>query len=229
MDAIYSSIGHFIVAFSGVVDWMEHAIVMTAPGGQQRATHALLAELTADPLVKAWRSVMIETYGTESGSGAEYMKRLAPADAFILGELVAEVNELIEIRNDLVHGRWLVGWGNEQTTDWSEASLVRKKNLKAGIGFVAGALAPALWGSPTASTIDRYTVRAEVLADAILRFSSALLWNAAVPNKGPRDRRVRIGGKGKARVIYTSLDGVEWQGSDGTTTTSPPPIPVTSS
>jgi len=87
---------------------------------------------------------MVETYGQEVGSGPEYRRELSTSDHKILRELYADISEIIEYRNDLSHGKWFVGWGNEQTTDWSQAHLNRQKNATTGINFLAGRLAPAL-------------------------------------------------------------------------------------
>ena len=204
-----------MATFSGLVQAMESAIVMVMGGRVQRATHALLSEYTVGPLVRAWGSVLIETCGQDAGSGPTYHKELEPEDRELLSALCNEVAAIDEIRNDLAHGAWFVGWGNEQTIDWSEAGFMRVKNTKTGADFAAGRLAPMLKGKPTAVVLDELADRADVVAMAVRAFSGVLQMKPEIPAERAR-KLVKVGKKGRSRVVYYSPDGgVTWRGSDG--------------
>ena len=215
VDHIHRSIGHFMVAFSGIVQAMEFSIVMAMGGQVQRATRALLSEYTVGPLAKAWRSVLIEAYGSEVGTGSNYRKELAPDDEVMLSALSREVGTIDEIRNDLAHGTWLVGWGNDETVDWSEAGFSRVKNAGTGVDFEAGKLAPMLKGKPTADVLDGLSVRAEVIASALQMFTGGLRMNLVIPHDPPLKGHLHLAGKGGSLVVYVATDGRTCRGSDG--------------
>jgi hypothetical protein len=92
LQQIYASIGHFVVAFSRLVDSMEHAVRFAMIGINQGITQAVLAGLTADPLISVWRSVLIAAYGKQDAKTGR--AKLAPSDEKLLKILCAEAGDL---------------------------------------------------------------------------------------------------------------------------------------
>jgi len=58
-NEIYQALGQFFVQFSRMVHAME-ADLFFMVGGSQQLLRAITAELTADPLARAWRSVVTQ-------------------------------------------------------------------------------------------------------------------------------------------------------------------------
>jgi hypothetical protein len=109
------------------------------------------AELTADPLARAWRSVMAESTD------------LTEDDRKVLSGIQAEITDLIKLRNDWSHGTWFVGYGTE--AEWSRALLHRFKNSK---GLVTPSDLEVL---PTAEYITDVASHTAFITQAIFDFS----------------------------------------------------------
>jgi hypothetical protein len=198
IDRIYRAIGLFIVEFSHVVEQMEITIRLVV-NGHKEGQIALLSELTAEPLKKAWVSVVIEVLKPDE------------ADKKVLVQLAAEVTKLIEIRNDLAHGQWIIGAGNEQSTDWSTALFIKPKNSSSGVSWER----EVIKRGTNAEVIEAQAFRAVVLSQAIMTYFGVYL-PKAFPTPG-----IVIGHAAdqivvKHGVIYLRQNTGEWVGSDKT-------------
>jgi hypothetical protein len=195
MNEIYQALGHFLVAFSKMVNTMETQLYF-AVGGDQQLLMAITIELTAYPLAQAWRSVM--TRATD----------LSENDRKVLSGLRAEIGDLIELRNDWMHGTWFVGYGNETTTDWSGAALVRFKNTKSGVSRP-----PGLESLPTADYIRSVASHVGLVVDAISSYGAIVNGRRhGVFNAHPSER-VRVIKVNNGRLIEVTSNGADWRSS----------------
>jgi hypothetical protein len=201
MNAIYKALGKFLVEFSGLISRMEAGLYFAIGGGQrdQQLIRAIVIELTADPLARAWRSVM--TQATDD---------LSSSDLDVLSKLAAEISSLINLRNDWAHGIWFVGYGNEPTTDWSTAALMRFKNSAKGV-----AAPSSLESLPTAEYIEKVAAHAAFVADAVFTFGMIVSGRrtGGFPNVHPSDR-IHITKVGGRRQLEVTPNGDDWRSSE---------------
>jgi hypothetical protein len=193
INEIYQALGHFVVEFSRTVDNMQTDLYFSV-GGNQHLFFAVTAELTADPLARAWRLIMSES------------PELAAEDRKILSGIHAEVTDLIQLRNDWSHGAWFVGYGDEG--DWSQAWLHRFKNSSKGLTRPDG-----LDDAPTASYIHSVASHTKFVAQAIMDFGANVhLLRDKTTKKHPTDR-IKISKADGCRQFQMSTNGVDWQSS----------------
>jgi hypothetical protein len=198
MGEIYQALGRFTVEFSRMVHAMESTLIMGA-GGNQDVLNAIIIEMTGHPLMNAWRSALLD-----AGD-------LSDNDRPVLKELVKEVDKMINLRNDWVHGSWYVGYGNDTTTDWGEAFVARYKNSATGVASPS-----KLKIRPRAAYIEKAAVHASVLADAIMNFSIAF-WRQRVQSVHITEYasdRVRFVSENGHRQIQVTKDRASWQSSE---------------
>jgi hypothetical protein len=204
INEIYQALGQFLVEFSRMVSAMETDLYF-AIGGNQHLFWSVTAELTADPLARAWRSVMVQSAD------------LTEDDRKILSGIYGEITDLITLRNDWSHGTWYVGYG-ESTDDWSRAALQRFKNSSKGL------MTPSdLEVLPTAIYIKDVAEHTAFLTRAISDFgANARILRDKRTNKHPSNR-IRVTKKDGRRQFQMSSNETDWQCSEM------PPRPVSSS
>jgi hypothetical protein len=195
MNEIYQALGQFLVEFSRMVHAMENGLCF-AVGGEQQLLRAITAELTAYPLAQAWRSVMTKA------------TPLSEDDLRVLTGLRGEIIDLIELRNDWMHGTWFVGYGNETTDDWAEAALARFKNTKQGVTAPDG-----LNILPTADYIKSVAVHAALVADAVFGYGTIVNALRSGTISTHPSERVRITKADSRRQVETTSNGVDWRSS----------------
>ena len=121
MKELHRAIGEFAVAFEQMNGEIWACIMwqLQAAGlKDQSIAQILLAKQTADPLRELLKSLI------------GHMRPANPAEEKIIKNLFARHLTITKERNDYLHGIWHIGWGNEQTVDWSVATgykLDRKK------------------------------------------------------------------------------------------------------
>jgi len=159
-EELYAAIGRFAVKFEHVVHRM-HACVaslLIASGLKNDAlANAVLAGLTADPMLTIFRAVVFEYRGDS----------LDAPDRKILDNVVTRVRKLIESRNDVIHRTWFVGWAAEFDTDFGEVMGWKFKNSGKGVEF-----RPLHF---TRADFDTLSVRADELSAAVGRIDGCLL------------------------------------------------------
>lgn len=112
MGALHQAIGEFAVAFENISHQQLRCIeVLLESAGlrDQRVMQILFADYTSEPM-----RVMLQSL----------IGQLRPPDASektILKNLFVRHQKLISRRNEVMHGTWMMGYGNEQTTDWGTA------------------------------------------------------------------------------------------------------------
>jgi hypothetical protein len=190
VNEIYQALGQFLVEFSRMVNQLESNLYF-AIGGNQHLFWAVTAELSADPLARAWRSVMAES------------EDLSDGDRKILSGIAGEITDLIKLRNDWSHGTWSVGFGNER------ASLHRFRNSSTGLGTSSD-----LEVLPTAEYIKDVAAHTAFIAQAIFDFSVNVgLLREKRTKKHPIDR-IRVTKMGGRRQFQMSSNGTDWRSSE---------------
>jgi ATP-dependent DNA ligase len=112
-SAIYRSIGEFTVKFETVCSSLRNCIIFMLDGAglkDQRIAHILLASLTVDSLKNVFENLVKLTQGLDDD------------EQKILRDILFRFQKLTEERNTIIHSTWFIGYGNEDTVDFSEAS-----------------------------------------------------------------------------------------------------------
>jgi hypothetical protein len=196
-DGIYRAIGHFVVEFFRMVFMLEYGILFAVRGNQQ-ILRCVTAEMTADPLFRAWRSAMI------------HAAALSGDDLKVLSGLATEVTNLITLRNDWSHGQWLLGFG-DTPDQWAQAALIRSKNSSKGLASPA-----RLEVSPTAEYIEKVTAHTKVVGDALFLYGTIVtsLHDLEGAQKARPSDRVHIGKVDGRRQLQVSSNGTDWESSE---------------
>ncbi len=125
-DKLYRAIGEFLVKFESVCDAIQRCIMgLLQQGGlrDQRVSQILLAGMTAEPLRTLYASLVAQT------------QTLTEDDRIISSNAVSRFQKLIEERNDIVHSTWFIGYGNEDTVDFSQAHGLKFHKNKNGLAI----------------------------------------------------------------------------------------------
>lgn len=113
---VYANIGEFVVKFEHVCHAMHSAIIwlMHVQGLQnQRVVQILLARQTASPLFDTFRSLTAELVDQN------------PSEQQLVNNIMSRIDSLITERNKVIHSTWYVGWGNDETEDYSITSGIK--------------------------------------------------------------------------------------------------------
>lgn len=140
MAEIHQAIGEFVVSFEKICFAMETGIsfILNAEGlRNQRVGDVILAGMTADPLASLYAAIVAET------------QDLVPDDQKIVDNALKRFQKLTSIRNDIVHGMWFIGNGNDQTTDWSNTTTRKLHKNKKGVVYKSNEWNPASIGECT--------------------------------------------------------------------------------
>lgn len=123
-DEFYKCIGEFVVCFEQTCHSM-HNTIMSILDNQglknQKVTRILLSTMGAFVSCNILQSLI-----------SELKKDLTNTEKNKINELFTRILELIQFRNLIIHGKWYIGWGNEMTTDYSEATLLKHDKNKKG-------------------------------------------------------------------------------------------------
>ncbi len=122
-DRLYRSVGKFVVEFEHVCSALQAGIVFILHRSglhDQNISQILLAGINADPLRTLFESLVNET------------QSLSKTDTKILKSTLNRFQRLTEQRNNVVHSVWFIGWGNDSTEDFSEASGIKYHKNKKG-------------------------------------------------------------------------------------------------
>ncbi|HRQ60536.1 MAG TPA: hypothetical protein PLO23_03330 [Alphaproteobacteria bacterium] len=121
---IYCSIGEYIVQFELLVYNMSLGIRILIQSQGLKSTQIagiILSDLTAMPIKKILQGMIAEV-----GS-------LSKEEQKISDKIFSDIIKVIEGRNELIHSTWFVGWGNNETVDFSMATGHKYKTTKAGL------------------------------------------------------------------------------------------------
>ncbi len=123
VDEIHRSMGEFSVTFEQVCHALQTGIVFILDRAgltNQKISQILLSGITAEPLRALFEALVAET--------TEFNEK----EKLILRNALKRFQELTSARNDIIHGTWFIGWGNESTTDFSSASGMKFHKNKTG-------------------------------------------------------------------------------------------------
>ncbi|MCH7821787.1 MAG: hypothetical protein IIA07_07195 [Proteobacteria bacterium] len=122
IKGLHRAIGEFVVEFEAITHQQWRCILwLLASAGlkDQDIVHILLADYTAEPM-----RVMLQSL-------IGHMRPTNADEEAIVKNLLDRHQKLISRRNDVIHGTWVIGYGNDQTTDWGTAlGLKFSKNKK---------------------------------------------------------------------------------------------------
>ncbi|GLO40968.1 hypothetical protein PPUN15366_26130 [Pseudomonas putida] len=132
--ALYAELGRFVVSFEELVAEMRQMTSLlaadgTAPnhGRQQQVANIFTANLTADPLAKAFRSILIlalESYQPQSQ---------VPEIKNLLSDLFSRITAINQIRNKFLHGTWHINYATQEQQDFSQAKGIKLSNTADGL------------------------------------------------------------------------------------------------
>jgi len=117
-EAWYAAIGRFVVKFEYLCHQMSTCIVFVLHSDglrTQNLAQALLADVTAHPLLQSFRAVVAEVRKNEAD------------DMRILDNVSKRVETLIKQRNDVIHRTWWVGGAASKDEDLKIHSIKFKK------------------------------------------------------------------------------------------------------
>ncbi len=112
MRALHQAIGEFAVEFETVThqEWRcVNALLEHVGLHDQGVAQVLFADYTSEPMRAMLQSLIGE------------VRKPDAAEAAIVKNLLDRHQKLISRRNEVMHGTWLIGWGNEEKTDWGTA------------------------------------------------------------------------------------------------------------
>ena len=108
MKELHRAIGEFAVAFESVThqEWRCILWLLESAGlKDNQIVQILVADYTAE-LMRVMLQSLIGHIRPEN-----------PAEKAIVKNLLVRHQKLISRRNDVLHGTWFIGYGNEETTD----------------------------------------------------------------------------------------------------------------
>ena len=112
MKDLHRAIGEFAVAFESVTHQEWRCILWLLDGAglkDQQIVQILLAGYTAEPMRAMFQSLI------------GHIRPENAAEEAIVKDLLDRHQKLISRRNDVLHGTWFIGYGGEETNDWSVA------------------------------------------------------------------------------------------------------------
>jgi hypothetical protein len=145
---VYAAIGKFTVKFEHVCHAMQGAVrTLLNVHGLTHAglSNAVLSGLTAEPTLRVFQAAVMEVRQTQ----------MVGAELSLFKNVLSRVKALIEVRNDIVHRMWIVGWaGTDKKITPTFGS--KHKNSSKGAEF-----RPQYF---TNEDFDRHAEEAEALA-----------------------------------------------------------------
>jgi hypothetical protein len=163
VDELHRAIGEFVVAFEHVCHAVTFGMTFLLGNAglqEQRVTNVLLAGLTAEPLRTLYQSLIGQ------------LVTLNDLERKIVGNIFSRFKSLTEERNDIIHSTWFIGWGDNTTEDFSEASGMKLHKTKDG-GSVKNL-------SKKASDFAALTLQAKELAKLMHRLTPCVAMGKSV-------------------------------------------------
>ena len=133
-DGLYSGLGKFVVNFEGLVAAMRQVIALhvaqvAAPFHirQQQVATIFTADLTADPLVRVFRSILLLTLKDDKN------QEQIPEIEKMLANLCSRIDHVNKTRNVFLHGTWFIDYASEEQQDFSLAKGMKATNTAKGL------------------------------------------------------------------------------------------------
>lgn len=133
-NALYAELGRFVVSFEGLIAAMRQVIslhVAQVPPPfhmrQQQVANIFTSDLTADPLVRVFRSILLLTL--EDYKSQEQR----PDIENLLSNLCSRIEKINKTRNTFLHGTWFINYASEEQQDFSLARGMKSTNTAKGL------------------------------------------------------------------------------------------------
>lgn len=133
-DGLYAGLGRFVVSFEELVAAMRQVIALhvaqvPAPFHmrQQQVANIFTADLTADPLARTFRSILLLTL--EDYKNQEQRPEIEK----LLSNLCSRIDNVNKTRNVFLHGTWFINYASEDQQDFSLAKGMKATNTAKGL------------------------------------------------------------------------------------------------
>ena len=179
--AQFESLGRFVQAFELMVEVTRTTNSFFLSRGDPKLgqmTNVVLfhSSMTAWPLFEIMR-------GLYAQAAENYPEFFDQNERSTLNQVMAycatEYSKLLELRNNLLHGTWRIGWTSAEQQDFSEMLVHKFKGNKSGYALVDL--------PKTAEELDAETRRCEALKDLLYQIFGACI-SGMVSGKGSRIR-----------------------------------------
>lgn len=129
-NELYQALGGFVSNFELLVQNLRTALVflMSGNNGRQDFIQSALAELSADPMLRVFKATFAIAIN-ECGGDEKQLAR----GRDVLKDVCRRTQDMIAIRNEIVHGTWFIGWAGVGDEDFSVASGGKTKNTRDGV------------------------------------------------------------------------------------------------
>ncbi|UVL96647.1 hypothetical protein LOY48_11215 [Pseudomonas siliginis] len=168
-DSLYAGLGRFVVSFEQLIAAMRQMIsllVSQVPAPhhfrQQQVANIFTADLTADPLARTFRSILL--WALENYKHQEQLPEIEK----LLANLCSRIDSINKTRNTFLHGTWYINYASEDQQDFSQANGIKATNTAKGLRL-----------DKLEHTAESFLEAAEecmVLKDLLTGFSTCLLF-----------------------------------------------------
>jgi hypothetical protein len=138
----FEYVGRFVQAFELMVGRVHSGVLNLTSNGpkHQRLINIIFNGMAANTLFATWRSLLAEIVNDPHYKVDKETRLLTMK---ILSQAAEEYQALLTLRNDMLHGRWHIGWASQSDEDFSEIKVTKFKSTAKGFQT-----------APTPSTID---------------------------------------------------------------------------
>lgn len=127
----FEYVGRFVQHFELMVGRVHSGVLnLTSHGTKhQRLMNIIFNGMMANTLFSIWRSLLAEIVNDPHYQVYEDTRLLTMK---LLTQFAVEHQELLTLRNDLLHGKWFIGWASESDEDFSELKVTKYKSTAKG-------------------------------------------------------------------------------------------------
>jgi len=137
----------------------------------------------ASALIKVFRTLVAESLKRQEADAAKGSEPFPKADSDAIRGVMSQINkaltERIETRNQIVHAKWFIGFGDAGTDDIKSTGYYKRKLTQSGLDFVDG--------PKTAEDVDAMKEACDELAGFVEHFIYGFL-----TSDGPRGMSLRF-------------------------------------
>jgi hypothetical protein len=148
-------------------------MILSTPLNSQPLVNTVLHHqaLTAKPQMEIARALLaIILHDDASRKNLNIDEQDKAAFLGILGQIHAEYNDLVNARNNLLHGTWFIGYASQDQQDFSEFSVAKFTTSKSGLRVVEDL-------PKTAKEMQELSTRCEKMTDWIHRLHACLAFS----------------------------------------------------
>jgi hypothetical protein len=138
----FEELGRFVQSFEAMVDAARTGSLMIATNSipQLRKVISIVFHhqaLSAKPLMEIFRAIVME-FLRDDAFRSDMLIDDKERDTYlgVIKQLHIEYEELANIRNNLLHGTWYIGYANDQQQDFEEFRVLKFRTNKTGSGYI---------------------------------------------------------------------------------------------